>query len=149
MTAFEHTFHVGWGQMDFNAHMANTGYLDFAADTRMMFFETNGFTVSDFMRLRVGPVAMRDELDYFREVCLLDSVRVTLALAGMSEYGSRFRLQNEMFGKDGSRLARVVSVGGWLDLDARKLRRPPSDLFAVMQSLPRTQDFINLPESVR
>jgi acyl-CoA thioester hydrolase len=42
---FSRTFHVGWGHMDFNAHMRNTAYLDFSADVRMMYFEENGFTM--------------------------------------------------------------------------------------------------------
>jgi acyl-CoA thioester hydrolase len=29
---------AGWGDMDFNAHMKNTAFLDKSADVRMMFF---------------------------------------------------------------------------------------------------------------
>src|SRR6266849_9892511 len=29
---------AGWGDMDFNAHMRNTAYLDKSADVRMMYF---------------------------------------------------------------------------------------------------------------
>lgn len=36
---FSHSFRAGWGEMDLNAHMANTAYLDLAADTRFMYFE--------------------------------------------------------------------------------------------------------------
>ena len=37
------SFLAGWGTMDFNSHMANTAYLDMAADVRMAFFEEHGF----------------------------------------------------------------------------------------------------------
>jgi acyl-CoA thioester hydrolase len=40
---FTKTFHVRWGDMDFNAHMKNTAYLDLAADVRMMYFQMNFF----------------------------------------------------------------------------------------------------------
>ena len=36
---------AGWGDMDFNAHMRNTAFLDKSADVRMMFFSENGFHV--------------------------------------------------------------------------------------------------------
>ena len=32
---FEKTFVAGWGDMDFNAHMRNTSFLDRSADVRM------------------------------------------------------------------------------------------------------------------
>ena len=79
---FERRLVAGWGDMDFNSHMRNTAYLDKAADVRMMFFAEHGFPMSEFARLRLGPVIMKDEIEYYREVNLLDEVRVTLAIAG-------------------------------------------------------------------
>lgn len=35
-------FIAGWGTMDFNDHMANTAYLNMAADVRMAFFAERG-----------------------------------------------------------------------------------------------------------
>jgi len=40
---FERVFHVRWGDMDFNAHMKNTAYLDMSGDVRMMYFDEQGF----------------------------------------------------------------------------------------------------------
>ena len=37
------SFIAGWGDMDANAHMRNTAFLDRAADVRMMFFADHGF----------------------------------------------------------------------------------------------------------
>jgi acyl-CoA thioester hydrolase len=65
---FAKQFHVRWGDMDFNAHMSNTAYLDVSADVRMMYFQEHGFPMREFERLRVGPVITRDELEYFREL---------------------------------------------------------------------------------
>jgi acyl-CoA thioester hydrolase len=39
---FSKTFHVRWGDMDFNAHMGNTAYLDACVDVRLMFFREHG-----------------------------------------------------------------------------------------------------------
>ncbi|MCG3191017.1 MAG: hypothetical protein DIJKHBIC_00242 [Thermoanaerobaculia bacterium] len=142
---FSRTFHVRWGDMDFNAHMSNTAYLDMAGDTRMLFFQGEGFPMSEFERLRIGPVIMRDEIDYFREFRLLDPVTVTLALAGSTEDFSRFRLRNEFFNAEKKLAARVTSTGAWLDLALRKRTAPPPSLVEAMKRLLRTEDFEVLP----
>jgi acyl-CoA thioester hydrolase len=126
-----------WGDMDFNGHMRNTAYLDAAGDVRMMFFAEHGFSIRDFERLRLGPVILRDELEYFRELRLLEPVDVTLVAAGSSPDGSRFRLRNEFFRADGQLAARLVSTGVWLDLAARRPKAPPETLFAAMREMPR------------
>lgn len=146
---FERTLLAGWGDMDFNAHMRNTAYLDKSADMRCIYFAAHGFPTSEFQRLRVGPVLMRDEIEYAREVGLLESLRATLALSGMSADGSRFRLRNEFHKDTGELAARVTSVGGWLDLDARRLVAPPPALRAALEALPRCADFAALPSSLR
>jgi acyl-CoA thioester hydrolase len=140
---------AGWGDMDFNSHMRNTAFLDKAADVRMMFFAENGFSAAEFMRLKLGPVIMKDEVEYQKEVALLEEITVTLALAGLSDDGSRFLMRNEILRTDGKLSARVTSAGGWLDLGARKLVRPPEGLLAVLRSLPHTGDFAPLPSSIR
>ena len=144
---FTRTFHVRWADIDFNGHMKNTAYLDLGPDVRMMFFAEKGFSMRDFERLRIGPVILRDELDYYRELRLLEPVTVDLVLAGLSEDGIRFRIRNHFLREDGKMAARVTSTGGWLDLDARKLTAPPEALLQALLSMPRSDDFETLPTS--
>lgn len=141
---FSHTFLVGWGDLDANGHMANTAYLDRSADVRMMYFAARSFPMREFERLRFGPVVRRDEVEYYRELRLLESVRVTLACSGLSADNSRFRLRNEFFRDDGSLAARVTSEGAWLDQAARKLTAPPEQLVQCMREMARTEDFVEL-----
>jgi len=61
---FERRVIAGWGQMDFNSQMRSTAYLDKSADVRTRYSSKNGFSMQEFMRLRLGPVIMRDALDY-------------------------------------------------------------------------------------
>ena len=138
---FERRFQAGWGLMDFNGHMRNTAYLDLGADVRMMFFAAHGFPMSEFARLRIGPVVRRDELEYFREFRLLDEVRVDLEAAALSADGARFAIRNTFTRTDGVRAARVTSHGGWLDLAQRKLVAPPEALRAALAAMPRAADF--------
>ena len=141
--------YAGWADMDFNSHMKNTAYLDKAADVRQMFLIEHGFAVDEFLRLRIGPVVMKDEVEYFKEVGLQEEISVTCALAGHAPDGSRFLLRHEVFRRDGKLSARVTSAGGWLNLVERKLIVPPPALLAAMNLLEKTQDFIALPSSMR
>jgi acyl-CoA thioester hydrolase len=141
---------AGWGDMDFNAHMKNTAFLDKSADLRMLFFAEHGFAMAEFRRLQIGPVIMKDELEYHKEVGLLQTIDVSLALAGLSEDGSRFLMRNEIRRADDGKLcARVTSAGGWLNLAERRLVAPPPALLGALSALPHTEDFAVLASSLR
>ena len=146
---FEKRLYAGWGDMDFNSHMRNTAFLDKSADVRMMFFAENDFPVEEFHRQRFGPVIRKDELEYFREIRLMEEMRVTLVSVGLSEDGSRFLLKNEFWRLDGELAATVTSAGGWLDQVKRKLVAPPDRLLAAMRSLDRAGGFQELASVVR
>lgn len=146
---FEKMLMAGWGDMDFNSHMRNTAFLDKAADVRMMFFAEHGFSVAEFARRRIGPVIRRDELEYFREIHLLEPVRVTLAVHALADDGSRFVLRNEFWREDAQLSARVTSTGGWLDLEKRRLVAPPEGLRDALRLLPKTDDFAVSEASIK
>jgi len=147
--AFSISTTTGWADMDANAHMANFAYLNKCVDARMSFFKQHGFPVEEFASRRIGPVVRRDELEYHREIGLLEPITVTLALAGMAPDGSRFRLVNEILKGDGRLAARVRSEGGFMDLVARKLIAPPVDLREALAAMPQTTEFEILPSSIR
>lgn len=131
---YEKTMVAGWGDMDFNSHMRNTAFLD------------QGFPMAEFMRLKIGPVVMKDEVEYFREFRLLDEMRVTMMLSGLSPDGSRMKLRNDFYKKD-VLAARVTSTGGWLDIAQRKLVCPPDGLLQALRNAARSEDFRELPNS--
>ena len=138
-------FLAGWGTMDFNGHLANRSYLDLAADVRMQVFAEHGFPPSEFRRRAIGPVVRKDELEYFHEIGLHETVTVTYAVLGLSPDAARFVLENEVWSERGEHAATVRSTGGWLDLRARKLVRPPPELVQAMQQVPRCSNFAELP----
>jgi acyl-CoA thioester hydrolase len=146
---FEKKLVAGWGDMDFNAHMRNTAFLDKAADVRMMFFAEHGFPTDEFVRRQLGPVIMKDEIEYFKEIRLLEELRVTLALAGLADDGSRFVMRNEFWRADRKLAAKVTSTGGWLDLSVRRPVAAPDALLNALQRLSKTDDFQALGSSLR
>lgn len=146
---YKQFFHVRWNETDINGHMRNSAYLDIASDVRMMYFRDHQVTATDFDRLRVGPVVMKEELEYFREMKLMDPIEVTHELAGMAPDGSRFMIRNCYFRQDGKMSVRITSTVGWLDLDQRRLKVPPELLFAALNNISRADDFIELPSSIK
>jgi acyl-CoA thioester hydrolase len=142
-------FLAGWADMDWNSHMANTAYLNKVVDARVLMLAEKGFPLEEFIRLRLGVVIMKDELDYRREVKWMEEIGITFAVAGLAPDGSRFKVMNEILRADGALCARVTSTGGFMDLDARKLVAPPPAVLAAYQSLPRTDDYTELPSSIK
>ena len=146
---YSHTLYASWADMDFNSHMANTAYFNKCADVRLRMFAENGVPASEFARLKICPVLMREEIEYFREVELLQEIVGTIALAGLSDDGSRWAARHEVLRADGKVCARLTSVGGWFDLKVRKLIVPPENMLAVIKALGRTEDFTVLPSSIK
>lgn len=149
MEIFTRKIQIGWGDMDANGHMRNSAYLDAASNVRMMFFAANGFTVVELARLRIGPVALKDVLKYRRELHLLEEIPITLETAGRSADGSRFRLRNTFYRPDGKLAATLTTEGAWLDLERRRITRPPEHLLAAMQVMTHTGDFQVLPSGLK
>lgn len=147
--AFQKSFEVHWAALDPIGHMANTAYLDVCVDCRFAYFESQGFPPAEFFKHRVGPVVRKDEVEYFRELRMLERFTVAISLAGVSPDASRFRLRNEIRRDDGELAARVTSQGGWLDLDKRRLVVPPEGLARAVLALDRTEDFSPLESTVK
>jgi acyl-CoA thioester hydrolase len=139
-------FRVRWADLDPNRHLRNTAFVDYATETRLAYLASVGFTDDVLRDRRLGPVILREETWFTREVLAGDVLEVDIALAALSADGGRFRLRHEVFRADGEKAARVEADAGWLDLAARRLVRPPADLLAVMNGFPRTDDFESLPD---
>ena len=140
--AFQMPFHARWADMDFNAHMRNTAFLEVAADCRIRYFDEGGFTMRAFERWEIGPVVTRDQVEYSGEMRLLETGVVDLQLAGLNHDASRFRLRNTLRrDRDGTRVAVVTTSGAWLNLASRSPTPPPADLLRLLEALPRTLDF--------
>jgi acyl-CoA thioester hydrolase len=142
-------FYAGWKDIDFNQHMKNTAFLEKVDDVRMMFFAENGLLINEFARLRIGPVVFKDEVEYFKEINMLEKIKISIETSGMSEDGTRFIIKNEFFRPDGKMAARITSYGTWIDLDERKVRVPPEKIQMMMKALPKADDYKEIPSGVK
>jgi acyl-CoA thioester hydrolase len=141
---FTRRFEVRWADLDANRHLSNTAFLEYATHTRFAFLAEHGFPPSRFGELNFGPVILREEMLFYREVGPDDLLTVDYRLAGMSEDGRRFRLHHRVWRRDGALAAEITTEGGWMDLSARKMKPPPSPLLAALGGLVRTTDFEDL-----
>jgi acyl-CoA thioester hydrolase len=138
---FRRSFRVGWGDVDANGHMANTAFLDHAADTRLAFFAEHGYPGSRLATDRLGPVIVRDELAYRREQRLLEEFTVDLCMAVLSADGVRFHIENTFRTSTDEVAAAITSEGLWFDLELRRPRAPPEELNLIQRSAPRARSF--------
>jgi acyl-CoA thioester hydrolase len=130
-----------WGEIDSNGHMRNVAYLDISANSRMEFFNANGYTLTEFFGAGLGPVVLKDEIEYKREVRLGEDLTVTNELAGMSEDSTRFIFRNQFIKANGKLACKISSLVAFFDIATRKTIAPPENLMRAILSLPRSEDF--------
>lgn len=138
---FTHEYSAQWRDMDFNQHLANSAYLDYAANTRFLFLESVGFTAAAFAERHFGPVILDDHLTYRREIRLLQPFTVDYQMAAATSDGRRFKVRNRFTTAEHGLCATVESLGVWFDLASRRPIRPPADLQEAFGQLQRTEDY--------
>ena len=146
---FQQQIVVRWQDIDANRHLRNTAYSEFATDTRFRYVAAHGYSQERFEELRFGPVILREDIRYRREVLLGQTVTVNFMAAGLSSDGSQWRVRQQVLLPDGREAAVLTLDGGWIHMDTRRLIEPPAELIALLEHLPRTSDFEELPSLLR
>ena len=137
-------FEVRWNDLDANRHLANSSYINFMSHTRLSYMMENGFGQNSMVTNNIGPVVFYEHMFYFREVFPGKPIRVSLQLKGISKNGMYFEFQHNFYNHEGENMARCNMMGGWIDLQTRKLRDLPNKLFLALNELEKTGDFKNL-----
>ena len=137
-------FEVRWNDLDANRHLANSSYINFMSHTRLSYMMENGFGQNSMVTNNIGPVVFYEHMFYFREVFPGKPIRVSLQLKGISKNGMYFEFQHNFYNHEGENMARCNMMGGWIDLQTRKLRDLPNKLFIALNELEKTGDFKNL-----
>lgn len=142
---FARSYDVIWADLDANAHMRHTAYMDYAAQVRLAWLAEMGFSIAKLNQAGVGPILFREETRYHRELRGGDRLSVALELIGLSDNRKHWRFRqpiHKVSAGQGDELSAVVEVqGAWLDLRARKVAPPPAELLAAIERWPRAADF--------
>jgi acyl-CoA thioester hydrolase len=139
------TFTVRWADCDANGHLRSTGYSDYGVEVRIAYLVEHGFGLAELKQHAIGPVILREEIDYLRECHMGEELTVTFTIVGLSPDGARFKMVQEIWKSNGKQAARLVVQGGWLDTQARRIAAPPDALRQAFEKAPRGGPFESLP----
>lgn len=149
MSMYQLSFVAGAGDFDFDGRFRGASFLDRAKDVRLLFFAEHGFPVDILRKQRLMPLALKDRLDYQRDLEPFDEYKISLTLAGLSEDGTRFAVRCDVIRADGKVAAKVVSTCAWLDLALQKFTNPPPPLVAALKELPLSSDYQTLLSALK
>lgn len=137
---FSQAIKIRWSDLDPNGHVRHSVYYDFGAQLRTELFIERGIRVEDMGRLGVGPVLFEEKATFIKELHFGDQLVMNGSLLGLRKDYSRFAFRHEIW-RGETLCAKVEVLGAWIDLKARKLTIPPSELLDKLSNLPRHSEF--------
>jgi acyl-CoA thioester hydrolase len=142
---YSREFVLRWSDADPNGHVRHTVYPELGAEVRIGWLAEGGYDWKRFETERIGPVLLREEIDYLRELGLGERARMDLEALALSEDGGRWKLRHTLYKAGDEVAARVVVLGGWIDLDRRRLVPAPAALAQLLREASRAEGFETLP----
>jgi acyl-CoA thioester hydrolase len=145
-SSFHREFQSIWANLDPNGHMRHTAYNDYAAQLRLIFFESEGYSFAKLIDMGIGPVLFREETRFLREIRMSEKLIVDLELVKARRDASKWTIRSSVYKKDGTLSAMVEVDGAWLDLKIRKIVQPPQPMIDMLAHAPKSSDFEWLPD---
>ena len=140
--AFSRPLHIRWADIDANFHLRHSAYYDFAAQMRMEVLAAHGLDMATMNKAAIGPILFREEAIFKREIRHGDTITIDVQLVRMRRDRSRWSFRHHLVRPDGTLCAIMNVDGAWIDMKGRKLTVPPPVADALMDSLPRSADFV-------
>jgi acyl-CoA thioester hydrolase len=79
-------------------------------------------------KLGLGPILLREETKFVREVNIGENLTVDVEVVGLSKSGDRWNMLHHIY-KNEKTLAAIIRVeGAWIDMKKRKIASPPKEL---------------------
>jgi acyl-CoA thioester hydrolase len=131
---------IRWADIDPNFHVLHSKYYDYCANARMQVLANYGITMAVIQQQQIGPVLLREECVFKRELKFGDTIAIKIYLSTVKEDFSRWSFVNEIW-KNEDTLAAVVTVdGAWMDVVKRKLVAPPALFKEVFDKIPKAEN---------
>ena len=141
MVPFSKQVQVRWSDLDPNFHLRHSVYYDFGAYCRMCFLNEHGATPAMFLQHKIGPVLLREECVFRREIHFADDVSINMLLKRSKRDMSRWSMVHEIT-KSGGELSAIITIdGAWMDTEKRKLVAPSPFIIDTIDKLAKTPDF--------
>ena len=149
LEGFSRTYAIKWADLDTNGHLRYSVFIDYAVDNQFRSIENHGYGPKKLMELGFGPVILRMETRYQREVTFDETVVDSLRLTGMSPDGARWKSRHDIIKSNGDMAATIKLEGVWVDVHTKQAIAPPPDLLQILNLIPRTEDFETLRSFLR
>ena len=141
MNSFIKKIEIRWADLDPNFHVLHSKYYDFGAYSRMSFLTENGITVPLMQQYHIGPIILREECLFKKEIKFGDDITVSLLLDKVSKDQRRWTMQHELW-KNGNTLAAFLTIdGAWMNTQLRKMAVPPEIFRQGFDAIPKSPGF--------
>ncbi|MFC4498039.1 MULTISPECIES: acyl-CoA thioesterase [Streptomyces] len=121
-------------ETDVQGHVNQAVYINYAEHARWSLLQAAGVSQAALVDRGVGPVGLETTIRYKRELLAGDEVDVTCTFEWGT--GKTFRIQQSIVRADGTVAAELESVGGLLDLKARRMVADPRSYFKELATDP-------------
>ncbi|HEX4875930.1 MAG TPA: acyl-CoA thioesterase [Chitinophagaceae bacterium] len=141
MDAFVMPVQVRWADLDPNFHLRHSVYYDWGAMCRINFFYQHGLTAEVLKEFELGPIILREECVFRKEIRPGDRVKMNLELARAKRDYSRWTIRHTIVKNDEVTAALLTIDGAWLNTVKRKMTVPPEEAVKMLQAMPLSEDF--------
>lgn len=132
---------IRWADIDANNHLRHSVYYDFGAMCRMKFMSDYGLTMKRLEELKVGPIILREEAVFKKEVHFHDLITLSVSIYKAKKDFTRWSLIHHLTKADGT-VATIMTIdGAWLDLEKRKISVPNQEVISVFNQFPKSENF--------
>ncbi len=142
---YSRSLSIRWADIDPNFHLRHSVYYDFASQLRIDILDKAGLSVKMMEEQNFGPILIREECVFKREIRLSDEIMIHAKLAKMKPDGAQWTIVHEFYNAK-MKLCAILTVDGiWLDTKERKMiKNVPDAIFRVMNTFPKAENFISL-----
>jgi len=141
MTIYRKKMDIRWADLDPNFHMRHSNYYDLGAQMRISVFSEMGITPEAMRLLHIGPILLREECVFRREILMGDFIEIDIHLTKARHDGSRWTMQHHLY-KNGDQLSATITIdGAWMNTEKRKLAPIPEEFKTMFMEIPRSKDF--------
>lgn len=141
MKPFRKNFEIRWSDLDPNRHVANASFVGFMSHMRMSYLYENGFTQDYFERHHLGPVVLKEDFFYFKEVLPAEKVTIDLRMLGITDDKRFIRWEHSLFRENGEIAVYSTILFCWIDLRTRKIMKAPVDLEEAILKVEKSPEF--------
>ena len=141
MDSYIKSIQIRWADLDPNFHLRHSVYYDWGAMVRMEFLEKQGLTTALMKELKFGPVILREECVFKREIHYGDAVTLDTVLVKAKKDYSRWTFRHHIVKNEATLSAILTLEGAWINTELRKLFIPPAKAAEVFSTIPLAADF--------